>query len=65
VSRFMERPTITHFKALKRILQYIKGIVYFGLFYGYSNNFELVGYSCSDWTGDMYDRKALHVLFST
>ena len=33
VSRFMETPTMTHFKALKSILQYIKGIVDFGLFY--------------------------------
>jgi histone deacetylase 1/2 len=54
----MERPTLTHLKALKRILRYIKGTVYFGLCYGYSNNFELVGYSCSDWAGDMYDRKS-------
>ena len=57
MSRFMETPTMTHFKALKRILWYIKGIVDFGLFYGYSNSFELVGYRDSDWTGDIDDRK--------
>jgi hypothetical protein len=33
---------------LKQILWYIKGIGYFGLFYGYSNSFELVGYNDSD-----------------
>jgi hypothetical protein len=48
VSRFIETPTMTYFKALKLILQYIKGTIDFGLFYGYSNSFELVGYSDSD-----------------
>ena len=53
----METPFMTQFKALKIILRYIKGIVDFGLFYGYSNSFELVGYSDNDWAGDMDDRK--------
>jgi len=48
VSRFIETPTMTHFKALKLILRYIKGTVDFGLFYVYSNSFELMGYSDSD-----------------
>jgi hypothetical protein len=59
VSRFMEIPTMTHFKELKWILWYIKGIFYFGLFYGYSNSFELIGYSDSDWAGDIDDRKSI------
>jgi len=58
VSRFMETPTITHFKALKRILRYIKGTIDFGLFNDYSNSFDLMGYSDSDWAGDMDDRKS-------
>ena len=33
VSKFMETLTITHFKVLKRILRYIKDIVYFDLYY--------------------------------
>ena len=49
VSRFMKTPTMTHFKALKRILEYIKGTVDFGLFYDYSNSFELIGYSDNNW----------------
>ncbi|XP_061979630.1 uncharacterized mitochondrial protein AtMg00810-like [Populus nigra] len=43
MSRFMKTPTMTHLKALKRILRYIKGTIGFGLFYNYSNNFDLVG----------------------
>ena len=47
-NRFVETPTMTNFKALKQILWYIKGIVDFGLFYGYSNSFDLVRYRDSD-----------------
>jgi len=57
-SRFMETSTTTHFKALKRILRYIKGIIDFVLFYGYSNSFDLVGYSDSDWARNMDDKKS-------
>jgi hypothetical protein len=48
VSRFMETPTMTRLKVLKRIIRYIKDTINFGLFYGYSNSFELVVYSDSD-----------------
>jgi len=58
VSRFMETSTMTHVKALKWILRYIKGTIDFGLFYGYSTSFDLVGYSDSDWAGDIDDRKS-------
>jgi hypothetical protein len=58
VSRYMELPTTTHFKAAKIILRYIKGTIDFGLFYPSSNEFKLVGYSDSDWGGDVDDRKS-------
>jgi hypothetical protein len=29
------------------------------LLYGYSNNFDLVGYNDNDWVGDMDDRKSI------
>ncbi|XP_020577796.1 uncharacterized protein LOC110022962 [Phalaenopsis equestris] len=58
VSRYMETPTVTHLKTAKRIMRYIKGTIDFGLFYSSSNNFKLVGYSDSDWAGDMDDRKS-------
>ncbi|KAJ4724624.1 Retrovirus-related Pol polyprotein from transposon TNT 1-94 [Melia azedarach] len=58
VSRYMETPTTTHFKAAKRILRYLKGTTNFGLFYSCSYHFELVGYSNSDWAGDTDDRES-------
>ena len=61
----MNTPTMTHFKALKWVLRYIKGIVDFSLFYGYSNSFDLVGYNDSDWARDMNDKKSTIVLFFT
>jgi hypothetical protein len=58
VSRFMETPTMTHCKALKWILWYIKGNIDFGLFYWYYNSFNLVGYSDNNWARIMDDRKS-------
>ena len=40
------------------MLWYIKSTIDFDLFYNYSNSFELVGYSDSDWAGNMDDRKS-------
>ncbi|XP_050920499.1 uncharacterized mitochondrial protein AtMg00810-like [Lathyrus oleraceus] len=56
VSRYMEAPTTTHFKAAKRILRYIKDTANFSLHYYSSINFEIIGYSYSDWSGDLDDR---------
>ncbi|KAE8655864.1 hypothetical protein F3Y22_tig00117016pilonHSYRG00207 [Hibiscus syriacus] len=58
VSRYMESPTTTHFKAAKRILCYLKGTIDFGLFYSVSNDYKLVGYSDSDWGGDIDNRRS-------
>ena len=58
VSRYMETPTTTHFKAAKRILRYLKGTIDFGLYYSVSDDCKLVGYSDSDWAGDSDDRKS-------
>ncbi|CAH9069840.1 unnamed protein product [Cuscuta europaea] len=58
VSRFMEAPTTTHLKAGKRILRYLKGTTEYGLFYSSYDEFKLVGYSDSDWGGDIDDRKS-------
>jgi hypothetical protein len=64
VSRFMKTSTMIHFKTLKRILQYIKCTIDFGLFYGYSDNFELIGYNDYDWAGYMNDKRSTMSFFS-
>ncbi|KAK4345238.1 hypothetical protein RND71_035414 [Anisodus tanguticus] len=58
VSRCIESPTTTHFKATKRIFRYLKCTIDFGLFYSVSNYYKLVGYSNSDWGGDIDDRRS-------
>ena len=58
VSRFMEEPVHSHWKAVKRILQYIQGTVSLGLFYSKAEDYKLVRYSDSDWCGDIDDQKS-------
>lgn len=58
VSRYMETPRESHWRAAKRILRYIKGTMEFGLFYPYGDEANLVGYSDSDWGGDLDERKS-------
>ncbi|XP_074347427.1 secreted RxLR effector protein 161-like [Apium graveolens] len=58
VSRYLEKPKQDHFMAAKRILRYIKGTLDQGLFYTYSQNSKLVGYSDSDYDGDLDDGKS-------
>lgn len=58
VSRYMENPRQTHWKAIKRILRYVQGTKSVGLFYERSAEPSLVGYSDSDWCGDVDDRKS-------
>ncbi|XP_038985581.1 secreted RxLR effector protein 161-like [Phoenix dactylifera] len=57
VSRYMKAPTSSYLKVAKRILRYIKGTLNYGLFYSFVDNFTLVGYSDSDWAGDVDERK--------
>lgn len=49
VSRFMEVPTTSHMKMVKRILRYIKGTINHGLTVTTSGDFNPIGYSDSDW----------------
>ena len=60
ISRFMEKPKFTHWKAAKRILRYVKGTTDLGLLYPRDTNncVKLAGYSDSDWCGDSDDRRS-------
>ena len=59
VSRFMERPTIVHQKAVKQILRYVRGTVEFGLEYTCGGEGKLVGYNDSSLAGDIDDRRSI------
>lgn len=59
VSRFMERPTLMHQNAVKRILRYVKGTMDLGLVYTKDEkNNVVIGYSDSDLAGNVEDRKS-------
>ena len=58
ISKFMERPKETHWQAAKRILRYVKGRKMYGILYTSLENFELIGYTDSDWAGSIYDQKS-------
>ena len=58
LSRFMEEPTMLHFQAAKRVLRYLKGTSNFGILYKREKGNNLVGYSDSDYAGDLEDRKS-------
>ncbi|KAL4580126.1 hypothetical protein LXL04_016306 [Taraxacum kok-saghyz] len=58
VSRFMEKPTMTHLHAIKGILRYIKGTMNYGLVYTKGvEQVTITGYSDSDLANDVNDRK--------
>ncbi|KAM0067227.1 putative RNA-directed DNA polymerase [Helianthus debilis subsp. tardiflorus] len=51
LSQFMHQPTQTHWQALKRLLRYLKGTVYHGMFLKKKSPLELTTFSDSDWGG--------------
>ncbi|CAA6670036.1 unnamed protein product [Spirodela intermedia] len=68
LSRFIEHPT-EHLMAIKHVLRYLKGIIYYGLVYEKGHTIglvyekghtmaELIGYSDNDFVGDVQDRKS-------
>ncbi|CAM8878921.1 unnamed protein product [Rhodiola kirilowii] len=57
ISRFMSRPTEMHMQAAKRIMRYIKGTLSYGILYRHDKS-HMVGYTDSDYAGDIDDRKS-------
>ncbi|GKU99292.1 hypothetical protein SLEP1_g12160 [Rubroshorea leprosula] len=58
LSRFMQSPSKTHYGAARRILRYLKGTISFGILYAKNEQFNLFGYSDSDWPGCVDDRRS-------
>jgi len=59
VSRFMERPTVEHLQAVKRILRYVAGTLEYGLHYKRApGTARFIGYCDSDLAGDIDTSKS-------
>ncbi|KAK3888840.1 hypothetical protein Pcinc_007106 [Petrolisthes cinctipes] len=58
VTRYSTKPTSQHWKAVKRIMRYLKGTRDLGILYNYNGSTDFVGYSDADWAGDIKDRKS-------
>lgn len=60
MGRFQQHPNENHWKALKRILRYLKGTNNINLRFKRNLNSKiLVGYSDADWASDSIDRKSV------
>ena len=58
LSRFLDRPDESHWKAAKHVLRYLKGTIDLRLTFSKNSSFEIVGDSDADWSGDLDDRKS-------
>ncbi|KAG8472369.1 hypothetical protein CXB51_035380 [Gossypium anomalum] len=59
ICQFMHNPTTTHMVTLKRILQYLCGILNFGIVVCPSARLSLVGYANANWGIDFDEYKSL------
>ncbi|XP_071695131.1 secreted RxLR effector protein 161-like [Rutidosis leptorrhynchoides] len=57
VSRYQSNPCLTHWKAVKRILRYLKGTSNYSLCYE-GNDLQMRGYTDADWGRGMDKRKS-------
>ena len=58
VSQFCEKPDASHWGAVKRIFAYLKGTSNYGLCFTKSKEENLVGFSDSDYAGDLTTRRS-------
>ena len=54
-SRYMDQPHEIHWRATKRILNFVRGTRTHGIFYKAKSDLELVGFTNSDLEGDNTD----------
>jgi hypothetical protein len=58
LSQFLVKPRRVHLVAAKHVMRYLKGTIDYGLSYHGDHNFTLSGYTDSDWTASVADRKS-------
>lgn len=54
----MEKLSEMHLNATRRILRYVKGTIDYDVFYKKADGAGFVGYTDSDYAGDIGDRKS-------
>ena len=59
VSQYLSAPRSTHYAAVLRILRYLKGILFHGLFYSAHSSLVLHAFSNADLAGDPTDRRSI------
>lgn len=58
VCQFMHKPLESHWRAVKRILRYLKGTLDFGLHLQKTPQLDLVAFCDADWASDPDDRRS-------
>lgn len=58
LARFMSAPTAVHERAVKHLLRYVSGTRTLGIVYGGDQPEQPIGYSDSDWAGDLDNRRS-------
>lgn len=58
IARFMSSPTDIHYQVAKRVLRYVKGTINYGILYKRGGAEELVGFTDSDYAGDLEGRRS-------
>ena len=54
--QFMHAPTSTHLQAVKHVLRYLKGSLFYGLSFQPSSSLDLIAYTDADWASCPNDR---------
>ena len=58
LSQYMQAPLSIHMQALKRILRYLKHIIFHGIHLVATRNLDLIAFCNADWGGDNVDWKS-------
>ena len=63
VTKFQEAPNESHIISFKRILQYLKGTIEYGLWYPKGNILIIQAFTNANWARSVDDRKSNHEAF--
>ena len=58
ISQFVRVPTVFHLSLVKRILRYLKGSASRGIVMTNHDHTQIIGYSDSNWVGNVIDHKS-------